>query len=70
MIVDGRNRVLPHQSRVLSSWADRSVKWLLLDVLVDATAHERSKLYLRTAGAGPAGDKPDNLHLRGQHRKD
>jgi hypothetical protein len=60
LVVDEHKRVVPHQARVLASWSDRSVKWLLLDVLVSVAAHERSTLYLRdTRIAENNGPQPE-----------
>jgi hypothetical protein len=33
-VLDQHARTVPHQCRVLASWPDRSIKWVLVDALV------------------------------------
>ena len=40
VIVDARGRLYPSQGRPLARWSDRSIKWLLVDALVQVKAHE------------------------------
>ena len=49
--------VVPHQTRVLAFWPDRSVRWLLLEALVSITARQRITLWLGppVSGAGHIG---------------
>lgn len=49
---------LPHQSRVLALWPDRSVKWLLVDTLAAVAAHGRVELGLCRAETGGGGAPP------------
>jgi hypothetical protein len=41
---------IAYQLRALALWADRSIKWLLIDALVQVQSYERTTLLLRTAG--------------------
>ncbi|MCL4182504.1 MAG: hypothetical protein KJ011_03560 [Burkholderiaceae bacterium] len=50
-IVDEAGRILPWQATILARWPDRSIKWLLIDVLVPAADRERD-LFLIDGGAG------------------
>jgi len=43
---DQHGRSIVHQSRVLARWPDGSVKWLLVDAVVDAGPRERIVLHL------------------------
>src|SRR5215469_3724123 len=45
-VVDDAGRALPCQYRRLSLWSDRSVKWLLVDVLTDVAAYGLLRLFL------------------------
>jgi hypothetical protein len=49
---------VPAQFRELAKWDDGSVRWALLDCLVDAPAGGRAELVLRDDGAGPAPAAP------------
>lgn len=57
VLMDAADRVVPFQARPLAHWSDRSVKWLLLDALVELRAGERIELSLRT-GASTAQTMP------------
>ncbi len=46
-VVEESGGVLEHQARALALWPDRSIKWLLLDVLVSVGARERRALVIR-----------------------
>ena len=46
-VFDQHARAVPHQCRVLASWPDRSVKWVLVDALVCVEANERAVLLVR-----------------------
>ena len=62
-VFDQRVHALPHQSRVLASWPDQSVKWMLIDALVSVEAHERAELSVRRKASIEdtvhAGNKPE-----------
>ena len=47
VIRDQHSETLPHQCRVLGSWPDRSIRWLLVDALVSVVANESALLSLR-----------------------
>ncbi len=49
---------IPAQFRTLAKWDDGSVRWALLDCLVDAPANGKAELVLRDDGAGPAPAAP------------
>lgn len=46
---DQHGRSIVHQSRVLARWPDGSVKWLLVDAVVDAGPRERLALQMNRA---------------------
>ncbi len=46
-LFDQHAHVVPHQCRVLASWPDQSVKWMLIDALVCVEANERAVLSVR-----------------------
>jgi hypothetical protein len=50
---DGKR--LPIQAQPLATWADGSVKWLLLDFVLDAVAAGRTELVLQPSDAGSLG---------------
>ena len=61
-IVDHAGRPVSHQTRVLAWWPDRSIKWLLLDMLVSVEARGRSTLFLQRLDR--ATDRPSTtLHV-------
>jgi hypothetical protein len=60
-VFDEHARPVLHQSRVLGSWPDRSVRWMLIDALVNVEANEHAELSLRrrapcenTSNGGPS----------------
>lgn len=46
-VFDQHAHVVPNQCRVLASWPDRSVKWMLIDALVCVEGNERAVLSVR-----------------------
>jgi hypothetical protein len=46
-VLDQHARTVPHQCRVLASWPDRSIKWVLVDALVCVEANQRAVLWVR-----------------------
>ena len=59
VVEDEGGRLLPRQARVLASWSDRSIRWLLLDALVDVAALGTKNLILRRAGSVEETQVPD-----------
>jgi exo-rhamnogalacturonan lyase-like protein len=60
VVLDPCPRQVPHQCRVLASWSDRSIKWLLVDALVDVAAkgHTILSLCRRQEATGAASNPP------------
>jgi hypothetical protein len=48
VVTDTAGALIPHQLAPQAFWADRSIKWLLVDALVCVSARERTKLFTRT----------------------
>jgi YetA-like protein len=48
VVTNAAGALIPHQFAALAFWADRSVKWLLVDALASASARERAQLFVRT----------------------
>jgi hypothetical protein len=51
-VLDEHAHAIPHQCRVLASWPDRSVKWMLIDALVCVEANESAVLSVRRKSSG------------------
>jgi hypothetical protein len=60
--LDQNSRTIPSQCRVLASWPDGSVKWMLVDMLVSAKANEHVVISLQrqasVANAAQANNTP------------
>lgn len=50
-MVDSKNHEIPIQTKVLSQWKDGSVKWLLVDFLVDLEASTRTEYTIQKTHA-------------------
>jgi len=50
-LLDGNAAAVPAQFTVLARWPDRSVKWLLVDALVNSDANAEQRLVLRRESA-------------------
>lgn len=63
MVVGESGGTVPYQLRALALWPDRSVKWLLADLLVTVEARQRIALFVcpKTAGAERPGPPPAAL---------
>lgn len=49
VLTDAAGEPIPHQFAALASWADKSVKWLLIDALVRLAPRERTRMFIRVA---------------------
>ena len=58
LITDREGTEVPHQARALALWADRSVRWLLVDALASCAPHECTALVLRRRGSAPEARQP------------
>jgi hypothetical protein len=47
VVTNSAGALIPHQLAALAFWADRSIKWLLVDALARVSPHERTKLFVR-----------------------
>jgi hypothetical protein len=56
-IADPAGRHVPTQTRVLESWPDGSVRWVLVDFLATVGAHEAATYTLRDGKAPPVASK-------------
>lgn len=54
-------RALPIQARALSRWPDGSLRWVLIDTVVDLAAKGRLKISIGEAADLPAADDPWSL---------
>lgn len=59
VVTDSKGALIPHQLAVQANWADRSIKWLLVDALVCMEPLERSQLYIRSR---PPVSTPSGRH--------
>ncbi|MDB6092094.1 MAG: hypothetical protein JWN85_4878 [Gammaproteobacteria bacterium] len=62
VVTNAAGVLIPHQFEALAFWADRSVKWLLVDALARASAQERTQLFVR-ARSDPRNCEPRSLPL-------
>jgi hypothetical protein len=46
ILTDPKNREIPIQTKALSYWVDKSIKWLLIDFFVNLKPHESKVLLL------------------------
>src|SRR6185295_5172744 len=49
VLTDAAGEPIPHQFAALAFWADKSVKWLLMDALVRLAPRERTRMFIRVA---------------------
>jgi hypothetical protein len=49
VVTDAAGDLIPHKLAALAFWADRSVKWLLMDALVQVSPLERTRLFIQAA---------------------
>jgi hypothetical protein len=56
-LFDGSDRALAAQFTALAHWPDRSIKWLLVDALVDSGANAEQRFALRSTNARTSGPK-------------
>lgn len=49
VLVNAAGALIPHQFAPLAFWADRSIKWLLVDALARVPPNERATLFIRAA---------------------
>lgn len=61
-VLDQHARAVPHQCRVLASWPDRSVKWVLVDALVCVEANQRAVLWVRRKSLHASSAQGSNKH--------
>jgi YetA-like protein len=57
VVTDASGAVVPHQVVPLAFWADRSVKWLLVDAAAPVAPLGRTTLFVRPQSA-PRGERP------------
>lgn len=64
LVSDELGQVMAHQAEVLANWPDRSIKWLLLDILLTIPAQGRLKLLVSAVQtiASATADTP-RIHL-------
>src|SRR5512146_222180 len=67
-IADGSGRTWPSQSRALAVWPDRSVKWLLVDLLATVGANERASVFLCSTVDARQVRTSDAVYLRTEER--
>jgi hypothetical protein len=70
VVTDETETVVPHQTKVLARWSDRSIKWLLVDAVAHVPPFARTTLFVRPASSFRTDGRATQPDLRVNKRTD